>query len=61
MITIPLMFSGHPAGMILGVVMAFILIGSLTLIDVQSWIGVGSTLMWIVISGGILLWKLNKT
>lgn len=61
MLTIPLMFSGHPIGMILGVFISFILIGSLMLIDVGSWVGMGSTMMWIVISGGILLWKLTKT
>lgn len=59
-LTIPLMFITSPVGMIIGGVIGLVIAGLLNLYTGGSFIGITSTLIWIVIAGAILVWKINQ-
>jgi len=59
-ITIPLMFISSPVGVVIGGIFGLILVFLLNLIDSTSLIGLGSTLIWFVLAGSIIIWKLTR-
>lgn len=58
-ITIPLILISSEVGMVIGVILGIIVASILTLAGEGSFLGVGATLMWLVIAGGIIIWKIG--
>lgn len=58
-ITIPLMMISSGAGIVVGSILGLIFIGLLNLYTGGGIIGVGSALIWFIIAGVIILWKIN--
>ncbi len=58
--TLPLMFITTGPGMIIGAVMGIIFAVLLNMFNTNNLIGVGSTLLWFVVAGGIIAWKMVK-
>lgn len=59
-ITIPLMFITSPIGIIIGAIIGSIFATMLNLYTGGTLIGVTSTIIWFIIAGGILIWKINQ-
>lgn len=59
-ITIPLMMITSTAGIVISAIIGLIFAGLLNLYTGGSIIGIGSTLMWFIIAGFILVWKINQ-
>ncbi len=57
LLSIPLMFISSPVGVVFGVIIGLIL-GSLLLIY-EGGVGVGAFIIWALIAGGIIIWKIN--
>jgi len=60
LLTIPLMLVGSTVGLILGVIIGLIMSGGLMFINGGSGIGTGVALIWAIIAGGIIIWKINQ-
>jgi len=60
MLTVPLMFIGDKIGFIIGIILGFILAGALLLITQGSLLGIGSSVLWLLIVGGIGIWRISK-
>jgi len=54
-----LMFSGSKSGTIIGVIIGFVASAALGLVK-QGAVGIGSAIIWLIIAGFILLWRLNR-
>ena len=59
-ITIPLMLTSSPIGIILGIFMGIIMAIMLMLYSGGSVLGLSSALVWAVVAGGIIIWKIAK-
>lgn len=59
-ITIPLMMISSGGGIVIGAIMGMIFGAMLNLFDGGSIIGVTSTVIWFIIAGAIIIWKINK-
>jgi len=53
------MFSGSKSGTIIGVIIGFVASAALGLVK-QGAVGIGSAIIWLIIAGFILLWRLNR-
>ena len=58
--TLPLMLITTGVGMIIAAIMGLIFGTLLNLFNTSNIIGVGSTIMWFIIAGGIIAWKVVK-
>lgn len=58
-LSLPLMFSSSKTGMIIGLIIGLIASFSLGLVK-GGGLGIMASIMWVVIAGLILIWKLNK-
>jgi hypothetical protein len=58
--TLPLILITTGPGMIIGAVLGLIFATLLNLFNTNNIIGVGSTIMWFIIAGGIIAWKASK-
>jgi len=54
---LPFIFISNRNGMIIGTIIGLVIGGLLNLFTGGSMIGIGSYLIWIVIAGGIIIWK----
>ena len=59
-ITIPLMLTTSTIRVVLGIFVGLIMAVLLSLYTKGSLIGITSTIMWIIIAGGIIIWKIAK-
>lgn len=58
-ITVPLMMISSGAGIVIGAILGLIFAGLLNLYTGGGIIGIGSALIWFIIAGVIILWKIN--
>jgi hypothetical protein len=58
-ITLPMMFIATSIGMIIAVFVGIILAGILMIYNGGTLIGSASAVMWLIISGGIIIWKIT--
>jgi len=61
MITLPLMFAGDKIGMIIGSIIGLIFCGLLFVYNSGSFFGPTSAIIWFIVAGGILIWKVSQT
>ncbi len=59
-ITIPLMMITSGAGIVIGAILGLIFASMLNLYIGGGIIGLGSTILWFIIAGGVILWKINS-
>lgn len=59
-ITFPLMFITDRVGMIIGVILGLITSSLLFLYNGGSYIGPVSVLVWFIVAGGIIIWKMTR-
>lgn len=59
-LTVPLMFVTSPIGVIIGTILGFILSGMLLILNTDNMVGSTSFIIWLIITGGILIWKITK-
>lgn len=59
-ITIPLMMISSGAGIVIGAILGMLFGAMLNLFDGGTLIGVTSTIIWFIIAGAIVLYKINK-
>ncbi len=59
-VTLLLMFISSLVGVIVGAILGFILSALLIVYTGGSMFGLGSTIIWIIMAGGILAWKIMK-
>ncbi len=59
-LTLPLMFITSTIGMVIGALLGLIIAALLNIYDGGGIIGVGSTILWAIIAGGILIWKIAQ-
>ncbi len=59
-VTLPLMMITSLVGMIVAVLFGFIIAAFLNIYTGGSVIGVGSTILWLIVAGGILVWKIMQ-
>ncbi len=59
-ITIPLMFITSTIGIVIGAIIGLIASGALMIYTGFSWLGTGSTIMWLIIAGMIIIWKISE-
>ncbi|KKL68885.1 hypothetical protein LCGC14_2120540, partial [marine sediment metagenome] len=59
-ITIPLMLTGSAITIIIGVIVGLIVASMLTLYYGGTLFGPASSIIWIIIAGGILIWKISQ-
>ena len=58
---LPMMFISSPIGMVFGGIIAIIMMGLLQMFDYGgTFVGTGSMIMWFVIAGLILVWRISK-
>lgn len=60
MLTIPLMFIGDKIGFMLGIILGVITSGALLLVTQGSLLGIGSSILWLLIVAGIGISRLSK-
>ena len=58
MMTIPLMFITSSIGLLIGIGVGVITAGALVMMQGGGFIGTASVFLWIIIAGGILVWKI---
>jgi hypothetical protein len=58
-ITFPMMLTPSAVGVIIGVI-AGIGINFVLLSTTSIWIGGGAAIIWLIVAGAIILWKINK-
>jgi hypothetical protein len=59
-ITIPLMMISSGIGIVIASILGMVFAGILNLYTGGSILGVSSTIIWFIIAGGILIWKINQ-
>ncbi len=59
LLTIPLMFTASTIGVILGTIIGLVMSSMLVLISGGGVFAISSTIMWLIVAGGILIWKIN--
>ena len=60
MITLPLMFITSAIGVVIGAILGLIMAALLNVFAAGTWIGLGSTIVWLIIAGGIIIWKIAE-
>jgi hypothetical protein len=60
MLTIPMMFISSGVGVVVGAIMGLIIAGALNLFTLGSVFGVASSITWLIIAGGIIIWKISQ-
>lgn len=60
MLTIPLMLATTGVGVVIGVIMGLVLGAFLTLVDTGTIIGTASFIIWGIIAGLIIIWKISR-
>lgn len=60
MLTLPLMFISSPIGVIIGIFMGLVFGSLLMLITTNKILGASSIIIWAVIAGGIIIWKVSR-
>lgn len=60
LITLPLIAVSSPIAMVILMMVGIIVAGILGLVTSGSVFGVGSAIIWLIISGGIIIWKLSR-
>lgn len=60
MLTIPLMLITSNIGVILGVIIGLVMASLLMIFQTTSIFGVSSSILWLIITGGILIWKMAR-
>ena len=58
--TIPLMFISSPVGMVFGAIISVIMMGLLQVFDGGGILGTSSAIIWFIIAGLILVWRISK-
>jgi hypothetical protein len=59
-ISLPLMFITNPIGIVVGAIIGLIFGSLLNLYTSGSILGIASTFIWIILAGGIIIWKINN-
>lgn len=59
-ITLVFMMIGSPIAMVFGALLGIISGSLLSIIDGGSFIGTGAAVMWLVVAGAIMIWKLSR-
>ena len=59
-IILPLMFITSTIGVVIGSIFGIIIAGALMIYTDFSWMGVRSSILWIIIAGIILIWKIQE-
>jgi len=59
-ITLPLMFVTSTIGVVLGSIIGIIIAAALMIYTDYSWLGVRSSIIWLIIAGIILIWKIHE-
>ena len=59
-ITLSFVFITSTIGMIIGFILGFLISAMLGIYVGGPMVGMGSTIMWLIIAGGIIIWKINK-
>ncbi len=59
-ITIPLMLVSSTIGVVVGVIIGLVMATMLTLFSAGEWFGIGSSIMWLVIAGAIIIYKISN-
>ena len=59
-IILPLMFVTSTVGVVLGSIFGIIIAGALMIYTDFSWLGVRSSIIWLIIAGIILIWKIHE-
>ena len=57
---LPLMFISSPVGMVFGAIIAVIMMGMMQLFDGGGILGTSSAIIWFIIAGLILVWRISK-
>jgi hypothetical protein len=60
LLIIPLVFISSPIGIIIGIIVGIGVAITLNIINGGSVLGIGSSFIWLIIAGGILIWKLAQ-
>lgn len=60
MVTIPFMFLSTGVGVVIGGMIGLLLVGFLNLVTAGSVFGVASSIMWLLIAGGVVIWKISQ-
>ena len=59
-IVVPLMFITSTIGVVIGVIVSIIMAIALTFASGGSIIGIGSAVIWLIVAGGIIIWKITQ-
>lgn len=59
-VTLPLMMISNLIGIIFMGIIALIIAGLLNIYESGSFIGLGSTMLWFIVAGSILIWKISR-
>ena len=59
-IILPLMFITDTRLVVLGTIFGIVIAGALMIYTGFSWLGVGSSIIWIFIAGAIIIWKISE-
>lgn len=60
-VTITLLFISSPIGIVIGSILGMAFGGLLLAVDGLSLLSIGSILIWFIIAGSIIIWRLSKT
>ncbi|MFB6246866.1 MAG: LamG domain-containing protein [Candidatus Pacearchaeota archaeon] len=60
LLMIPFMFIASTVGMVIGMIFGLIISTIMFLTTGSAGLGIGTATVWLIISGGILIWKLNQ-
>lgn len=58
--TITLMFISNPIMIVIGAILGFIFAGAMFLVDGGTTLGNGSILLWFILSGCIIIWRISR-
>ena len=59
-ITVPMMFITEKIGVVIGAILGLVMAGLLNLYEGGGLLGLGATIIWFIVAGGIIIWKINK-
>lgn len=61
LLTIPLMFISSPIGIIVGIIIGIVVAIFLGIFNAPNVLGTASSLIWLIVTGGIIVWKLSTS
>ena len=59
-LTIPFMFIGSPVGLVIGTIIGVIFAGLLIFAGGTGMLGVGASIIWLIIAGAAIIWGATK-